>query len=504
MEILFVATELAPMAKVGGLGDVVFALSKTLRLLGHKVTILLPRYPAIEASGIMLARRLTPMAIPADGEVRAESVTVFDGRLGSGVDLVLIDKPGLFDRPGVYGEDGEDYADNAARFGVLCRAAVELVRSRAAEGNAFDVVHVHDWPTALVPYLLKDLEASGKGVPTKSVLTIHNLTHQGRIRRAELPLFGLATSHFAVDKLEFYGEVSALKGGIMTADAVTTVSESYAADIQTPGHADRLDGVLRARTDGILGILNGVDYAVWNPATDSSIIARFDADDPSNKGRAKSAVLGELGLEIAGDRPLVVSLGRVVPQKGSDVLASALPKLLNLDISLAIAGSGTPSIERALKDGVAAANVPGSERASFLGQVSEQLAHRLIAGADLVLVPSRYEPCGLVQMHAQRYGSVPIASRTGGLIDSIVDADASLETGTGFLFDGPTAENLVGAVQRGVAAMREPRWPSLLRRVMRLDRGWDRPARRYVQLYKSLVKGSSAARTAPLADQNAP
>jgi len=502
MEILFVATELAPMAKVGGLGDVVFALSKTLRLLGHKVTILIPRYPAIEASGIMLARRLTPLSLPADGDVRAETVTVFDGRLGSGVDLVLIDKPGLYDRSGIYGEDGDDYADNGARFGLLCRAAVELVRSRAAEDNPFDIVHVHDWPTALVPYLLRDLEARGQGVPTKSVLTIHNLTHQGRIRPEDLPLFGLSRSHFAVDKLEFYGEVSALKGGIATADSVTTVSESYAADIQRQGHGDKLDGVLRSRESGIVGILNGVDYAVWNPATDSSIIARFDADDPSNKGRAKSAVLNELGLEIAGDRPLVVSLGRVVVQKGVDLVAEALPKILNLDVSFVVAGSGTPAIEKSLKDGIASANV--SDRARFAGQVSEQLAHRLIAGADLVLVPSRYEPCGLVQMHAQRYGTVPIASRTGGLIDSIVDADAELETGTGFLFDGPTTENLIGAVQRAVAAMRHPGWPGLVRRVMRLDRSWDRPARRYVQLYKSLSKAPALVRATSIAEQEAP
>jgi len=489
MEILFVATELAPMVKVGGLGDVVFALSKTLRLLGHKVTILLPRYPAIEASGVMLARRLTPLALPGDGEVKADSVTLCDGRLGSGVDLVLIDKPGLYDRPGVYGEDHTEYTDNAARFGLLCRAAVEIVRARAAEGTPFDIVHAHDWPTALVPYMIRELRKREGGFPTQTVLTIHNLAHAGTLAAKDLPSFGLGSAHYAVDKLEFFGAVSALKGGILAADAVTTVSETYAADIQRPGHGDRLDGVLRARDGGITGILNGIDYAVWNPATDSAIASRFDADDNANKSRNKSALLAELGLELAVDRPLVVSLGRVVPQKGADLLATALPKLLNLDVSLLIAGSGVPELERALVE--ATASEP--RRARFLGHVPEAMAHKLIAGADLVLVPSRYEPCGLVQMHAQRYGSLPVVSRTGGLVDSVVDCDAELETGTGFLFEGPTVENFLGAVQRGVSATRHPRWANLVRRVMRLDRGWDRPARRYVQLYKSLGKAAQAS-----------
>jgi starch synthase len=492
MEILFVATELAPMVKVGGLGDVVFALSKALRLLGHKVTILVPRYPAIEEGGVMLARRLTPLALPAAPGGKADTVTLFDGRLGSGVDLILIDKPGYFDRKGVYGEAHEEYADNAARFGLLCRAAMEIVRSRAASGDAFDVVHAHDWPTALVPYLLREAKLAGEAIPTRSVLTIHNLTHQGRIAASDLPSFGLSSDHYAVDRLEFYSAVSTLKGGVLTADAVTTVSETYAADIQSPGHADRLDGVLRAKKGGITGISNGIDYAVWNPATDPALPARYDADDPRNKGRSKSALFAELGLEMALDRPLVVSLGRVVPQKGSDILADAAPKLLNLDIALVVAGEGDPKIEARLAEVLAGSK----ERARYLGRVPDPLAHRLIAAADLVVVPSRYEPCGLVQMYAQRYGSLPVASRTGGLVDSIVDADAALETGTGFLFDGPTAENLIGAVERGVSAMREPRWPALVKRVMRLDRGWDRPARRYLQLYKNLDRGAPEARPA--------
>jgi starch synthase len=224
---------------------------------------------------------------------------------------------------------------------------------------------------------------------------------------------------------------------------------------------------------------------VWNPVTDPALPARYDAEDAANKGRCKSAVLQETGLEIQPDRPLVVSVGRVVQQKGSDLLASALPKLLKADVSVAIAGTGDPALVAKIEGAVAKA----PERAKYLGAVSERMVHRLFAAADVVLVPSRYEPCGLVQLYAQRYGALPVACRTGGLIDTIVDCDAELETGTGFLFDKPTATALVGAAQRALAAMTSPRWGTLRRRVMRLDLGWDRPARRYAHVYRSVIEG---------------
>lgn len=480
MDILFAASELAPMVKVGGLADVVAALSKALRLLGNKVTIALPRYPALEASGLLLARRLTPMVLPGAAGERTE-FTVLDGKLGSGVELLVIDIPGLFDRPGVYGEGGEDYPDNARRFGLFSRAVVEVVRQRARMGTPYDVVHAHDWPTAMVPYLMREQAAElGR---TRSVLTLHNLSHQGSFPVAALAHLGLDASHFTTDKLEFYGQMSFLKGGLLAASAVTTVSTTYAREILTPELGERLDGVLRSRKDKVLGIINGIDYAVWNPMTDPALAARYDAEDTANKGRCKSALLQELGLEINPDRPLIVSVGRVVAQKGSDLLAAALPKILKGDVSVVIAGKGDAALEAKLEAAVS----KSKERAAYLGGVSEPLSHRLFAAADIVVVPSRYEPCGLVQLYAQRYGALPVASRTGGLVDTIVDCDAALDTGTGFLFDKPTATALTGAVQRAVAATALPRWGALRRRVMRLDLGWDRPARRYAHVYRSIV-----------------
>lgn len=478
MELLFASSELAPMVKVGGLADVVSALSKALRLLGHKVTIAIPRYPALEASGLLLARRLTPITLPGDDR---REVTLYDGRLGSGVDLVVIDAPGLFDRPGVYGEE-KDYPDNAQRFGLFCRAVVELARQRELAGAPFDVVHAHDWPAAPIAYLMRDQRDAFPH--TRSILTIHNLAHQGIFDASAVRALGLDASHFTPERLEFYGKVGFLKAGILAADAVTTVSTTYAREIQEPELGERLDGVLRARSEPIIGIVNGIDYAVWNPMTDPALIARYDAEDTTNKGRCKSALLSELGLEINLDRPLIATIGRVVHQKGADLLAAALPKILKNDVAYVIAGTGDAELAGKLEAAVSKAK----ERALYLGATSEAVVHRILAAADIVVVPSRYEPCGLVQLYAQRYGAVPVATRTGGLVDTIVDADAELETGTGFLFDKASVPALVGGVQRALAAMASPRWPALRRRVMRVDLGWDRPARRYAHVVRSVIE----------------
>lgn len=457
MEILFVTTELAPYVKVGGLADVSAALPKTLRALGHRVTVVMPRYAAFEDSGLLMARRLTPLRLSLGSQTY--EATIYDGRLSSQVDLALVDVAGLYDRAGVYGERGEDYADNAVRFSVLARAAAELARQRAADGAPFDVVHANDWGTALVGKYLKDL-----GVATPSVLTIHNIAHQGRGLEGE----------------------NVLREGIVAADAVTTVSPTYAREIQTTEHGAGLDDVLQAKSK-IHGILNGVDYGVWNPSTDSHLAARYDAEDAANKQRCKGALKKELGFAIEPDLPIVASVGRLVHQKGSDLLADLVPRILRgSDAQVIIAGAGDEGV--AAK--ISAACEKSNGRAVFVGNASEGLVHRIFAAADLVVVPSRFEPCGLVQLYAQRYGALPVAHATGGLVDTIVDCDAALETGTGFLFGETGAEvdvtALYGTVQRALSAYTSPRWPALRRRVMKLDRGWERAARQYEGVYKSI------------------
>jgi starch synthase len=483
MEITFVTTELSPFVKVGGLADVSTALPKALRTLGHSVTIVVPRFPELEAQGLLLARRLTPLRFLL-GERSFES-TVFDGRLASQVDLVVVDVPGLFDRPGVYGEHGNEYPDNAVRFAALSRAAAELVRERAALGRPVDVVHCNDWPTALIPTYLRALSAESPALAaTRTVLTIHNVVHQGVFPKDEMPAIGLSWDAFRIDGIEFYGKVNFLKQGIVTADAVTTVSPTYAREIQTPEHGAKLDGVLRERGDALIGILNGVDYAVWNPATDPAIAARYDAEDVANKARCKGALQRELGLPLDVQAPLVAFVGRIVEQKGIDLVAEAMPRLLRgSDAQIVLAGDGDAVAVAAIE----AAVTQSHGRAAFARAASESLVHRIFAAADVVLVPSRYEPCGLVQLYAQRYGAIPVARATGGLVDTIVDCDAKLATGTGFLFEEATADALLGAAERALAARMLPAWGALVRRVMRIDRGWERSARRYEQLYRSLT-----------------
>ncbi len=477
MDILHIASELTPYAKAGGLGDVVAALTKHLRLLGHKVTLVLPRYPAFARAGLMTARRLTPLSFELGGKVVEASL--YDGRLASGVELLLVDVPGLYDRPGIYGEEGRDYEDNALRFATLCRAGVAVARQRAEAGSPFHVVHAHDWPAALALYYARSLER-----PPASVLTIHNIAHQGVVPKELVPQLGISWDDFTMEGVEFYGHANLLKAGIVSADAVTTVSETYAREILTPEQGGRLEGVLSRRSRDLVGIVNGVDASVWNPATDGALAARYDVEDVTNKARCKGALLAELGLDVTADRALAVFVGRLVYQKGADLLLTALPKLMASEVSIAVAGDGDLATKKKLE--AAAERYPG--RFALAPAASEALVHRIFAGSDLTIVPSRFEPGGLVQLYAQRYGSVPIAHAVGGICDTVIDCDVSLETGTGFLFPSATAADLAGAVQRALIAYQGTRWRSLVRRVMRLDRGWERPARRYEQVYSSIVR----------------
>lgn len=477
MDILHIASELTPYAKAGGLGDVVAGLTKHLRLLGHKVTLVLPRYPAFAKAGLMTARRLTSLGFELGG--KAVEASLYDGRLASGVELLLVDVPGLYDRPGIYGEEGRDYEDNALRFATLCRAAVALAKQRADAGAPFHVLHAHDWPASLALYYARALERR-----PATVLTIHNLAHQGVVPKEMVPEIGIAWADFTMDMAEFYGHANLLKTGIVSADAITTVSETYAREILTPEHGGRLEGLLARRERDLSGIVNGVDASVWNPATDGALAARYDVEDVTNKARCKGALLAELGLDVTADRALAVFVGRLVYQKGADLLLAALPKLMACELSLAVAGDGDPATKKRLE--AAAEKYPG--RFALAPAASEALVHRFFAGSDLTLVPSRFEPGGLVQLYAQRYGSVPVAHAVGGICDTVIDCDASLETGTGFLFPAATSADLAGAVQRALVAYQNPRWRSLARRVMRLDRGWERPARRYEQVYRTVAQ----------------
>jgi starch synthase len=452
MEIAFVSSEIAPWVKVGGLADVTLALPKALRGLDHKVSILVPKYPAFDDSGLLLARRLSAVAFQHGG--KSFEAVAYDTRLPSQVDLTVIEIAGVSAFTQIY--EGDSAAGE--RFALFSAAAAAII---AARNQPFDVVHLNDWPTALVCRFLKE-----RNIPSKIVLTVHNGAYQGSFA-------GLSPSQVGLSEGE---RVNFLEQGLRFADVVTTVSPSYGAELLTePGGAglSQVYGALSTLT----AVLNGIDYSVWNPATDSHLPSRYDAEDPGMKVRCKTELQRELGFQVDPDAPVVAFVGRLTDQKGVADLLAALPSLVRAtNASFVIAGAGEHADKvRACVSGL-------SDRAHFLEAASERNVHRIFGGASVVLVPSVFEPCGLVQMYAQRYGALPVARAVGGLRDTIVDLDSSLETGTGVLYDA--AGDLEGATLRALSLLGHTRYPALMRRMMRLDRSWDRAARLLERVYR--------------------
>ncbi len=467
MDILLALAELAPYVRETETANSAAALVKALRQLGHRVTVAAPRSPGFEAGGLLAARRLTPLTLEGGREVN-----VLDGQLASGAELVLFDLPGLFDRDALYGEGGTDYADNAERFAAYARAVAALVAQRAEQGKAVEVVHAFDAVSSLVPLALR-----GQSVPV--VFTIGDIA-----RRADFPDSARNSLGFSdLTSLTLEGGLSGMASAVTLAGAVTTVSARYAEEILQPALSGALSSVLAGLTEPVLGIAGGVDYATCNPATDTALESRFDAEDPSNKGRSKVAALKKLELELELDRPLLVFIGDLEREAGADALFEALPDVLKLDLAVVVANTGAPTA--AARFQALARDYAGD--LACVPKVDERFSRQLFAAADLALVLSAGGPGGNRQLFAQRYGAVPIAFATGALVDAIVDADAELDTGTGFLFDALDAEALNGALSRAFSAYGNPAFARLRRRVMRLDVAWDRPARRYAQVYRKLL-----------------
>jgi starch synthase len=466
MEVLMVAAELAPYARATRAADAVPSLAKALRQLGHRVTVALPRHRGFEAQGLFVARRLTPLTVGA-GEV-----TVFDGQLASGVVIVLLEVPGQSDRDDVYGDSAAGAAPaELERFATFARAVASLAEKRREQGKPFDIVHGHDWPGALVAAFLDPSVAP-------VVATVHDARRAGFFSRSVLEELtpGLVLGE----------RPSALEVGLSRARVATSVSATYARELSERGAAGIPASVFTKLSDAVFGIENGIDYAIFNPATDSLLEARYDAEDPWGKARTKGAMLRKLRLELDIERPLVVFVGPLDEESGADLVAEALPGLLKNDVALVVAGTGNAALAHELR----AASDERPEVLAFLEENDEELVRRLNAAADLALVPARYSPDALSAKVAQRYGALPVAHATGGLVDAVVDCDAELETGTGFLFDRPDAAGLVAATERALTAYAfEAGFTRLRRRAMRLDLGWDRPARRYAQVYRRAIDG---------------
>jgi starch synthase len=471
MEILMVAAELSPYARAGETADSVAALSRMLVQLGHEVTVALPRYTSFEDQGLLVARRLTPLRLAT-----GESVTVFDGQLGSGVKIALFDGPELFARPGVYGDGDTPYPDNPRRFALLAHAAAALAVQRAGQGQAFDVAHLHDWPGALAAIALAQTD-----LPLPKVLTLHDLSLDGSFPARELANLGIDAALDNEAGVRLGGQVSVLKGGIQMADAVTTVSPTYARDLAGPEHGGLLSPVFEARGEELSGILPGLDYAVHNPTIDTALPSRFNAENAGNKGSCKTALIRKLGLDLDPERPLVVMTGPLTKERGADLLVPIAGRIVENDATLIVAGTGAPSIVRSL----AAKALTERDNYAYVEQAEGDEERRWLAAADIWLSPSRYDRSASQVRKAQRYGAAPVALARGAICDTVVDCDPELDTGTGFVYTEPTSDALYGAIARALGACRHPAWARLTRRLLRLDSSWESPARRYLKVYKN-------------------
>jgi len=456
LHLLFVTSELAPLAQTGGLGDAVAGLAKALAARGHRVDCALPAYPAA------LDHPLAPRLDASDGVRFETSSGTIEGRWRTGrlgeLNLHLFDVAGLYDRPGLYGG-----ADEGFRFAVFARAAA----ARAATLLP-DVVVAHDWQAALSLCVLRTLHDHGRARGIGTVQAVHNNAHQGRYAMDLIGATGLPGELLAPDGLECYGALSLLKGGLGWADRIVAVSPRYAKELRTPEFGEGLEGLYQFRAHRLTGIANGIDTDAWNPADDDSLVARFDRSTPAERASCRAALLDELGLDAPEPGRLLASVGRFAVQKGWDVLESAIPDLVRAGACLVLLGDGDPAIVERLATLVQR----WPDRVALRIGWNEKLARRIYAGADSVLVPSRFEPCGLVQLLAQRYGALPIAHAVGGLTDTIRDGK------TGILFSPLSAPALCQAVERGAALWREDP-VGLHRRLLRKDVSWKKPAARW-------------------------
>lgn len=483
LKVLFVTSEVAPFSKVGGLADISAALPQALARLGCKVRVVTPRYGMIDRQGhgLVVDESLPQIALDAGGRPLRAAFLRPGGRRGD-VQVLFVDCEPLYGRPGIYLDpfSNRDYLDNDYRFILLCRAALALCSVR---GWVPDIVHCNDWPAGLVPLYLQLARARGKWRRPRSLLTIHNIAYHGLFDASAITRIGGADRFFYPGgPLEFYGQVSFLKAGLELADGLNTVSPTYAREIQSSyEYGFGLETVLRARGTALTGVLNGIDTDTWNPAADAHIAAPYGVETLEAKELNKRALCAEQGFVYDESVPVIGIISRIVTQKGFEILIPVLSDILGLPSHMVILGRGDAHFEHVFHE---MARIFPDRFRVCVGH-DEALAHRIEAGADMFLMPSKYEPCGLNQMMSMRYGTLPIVRATGGLADTVRDADHDGAHGTGFTFAEYKPEDLLHAIQRATTAFRDrARWRSLQRNAMSADFSWERSARQYVELYQ--------------------
>jgi starch synthase len=479
MKIAMFSSEVVPFAKTGGLADVAGALPKFLSPLGLEVNVCLPLYRETKKKDLSLRRIVGNLDMDWNG--KRSSFSVWESRK-DGLGFLLIEKDEYFDRDFLYGTPQGDYPDNGERFAFYSKAALETLRYL---GFRPDVIHAHDWQTAVALAMLKFVYGQDPFFGyTKSLFTIHNLAYQGLFDRDVLGRIGLPDDLFNMENLEFYGKVNYLKGGILYSTAVSTVSKRYSQEIQTPEFGYRLDGLLQKRRDRLFGILNGVDYADWNPTTDKFIIRPFDPTYLDGKKECKKDLLRAFGLEeVKAETPVIGMVSRLAGQKGFDILCESLEGIFKMGAVLVILGTGEEVYHKALC--AARKKSPGSLGLRIA--YDETLSHKIYAGSDLFLIPSRYEPCGLTQMYSLRYGTIPVVRATGGLDDTIQEYDPARGTGNGYKFKEYSADALLGSLEKAINAYQQKeRWRQLIQKAMACDFSWEMSAREYLRLYQRI------------------
>lgn len=492
LKILLVASEAVPFAKTGGLADVAGTLPLELARLGHHVSLIMPGYSMIDASAHGLAPwgRLSVPTATGPKEAIVERGVLPDSTLPADrlAQIFAIRHDPYFAREGLYQESGADYPDNLARFAFFCRAVIQLLLEFQDKTKWVpDVIHAHDWQTALCLAYLKILYVDyPQRHAVGALFTLHNLGYQGLFPASEYPTTGLPPSLFTPSGLEFYGSCNVLKGGLVYADLLSTVSHTYSHEIQTPEFGFGLDGLIRERRDRLVGVVNGIDTDAWNPATDAYLPARYSAMDLSGKGACKSALQREMKVPVK-DVPLLAVVSRLSTQKGLDLVAAIVPELMTLDIQLVLLGTGDASAEAQWRSLHARYPQQLGLRIGF----DEGLAHRIEAGADVFLMPSRYEPCGLNQLYSLRYGTVPIVRRTGGLADTVVPyTPIAVEErrATGFMFRDTSADALLNTVLLALRVYKDrPEWLRLMQTGMQMDVSWARSAHAYEDVYRQTL-----------------
>jgi starch synthase len=479
MKLAMLSSEITPLAKTGGLADVVGTLSVALERRGHELSLIMPAYRhvlngpfALEETGMRLAVPLGTQTIEPP---------VLKAELGHDVSVYLVRADHYFDRDFLYGKPEFDYPDNAERFVFFSRAALEILRQ-----HPVDIVHCHDWQTALGIVFLRTQGARYPEIASaKTVLTAHNLGFQGVFHESHWPLLNLDRRFFSPQYLEFYRNINFLKGGLVFADKITTVSPTYAQEIMSAEQGFGLQGILRERAADVTGILNGVDYSEWNPEIDSFIAQRYTANNLTGKRICKDKLQGSMGLPVKSAVPLLGMISRLTSQKGFDLVQKIFDQLMAREIQLVLLGSGEERYESFFV--TAAARFP--EKFAVRTGFDEALAHRIEAGADMFLMPSLYEPCGLNQMFSLKYGTIPIVRGIGGLKDTVVDYHVEPGRGTGFVFNEYEPQALWKTVERALAAFADKEsWTALMHRAMRVDFSWDRSAQAYSRLYEQLLR----------------